>query len=88
MGITAHFHDSFQSTWLPAFTDRVLLKLSRPANVMTKLLLRDTSIAAVIKSLVQYSKSFGPSYDASVEEARISNFRQDLVSYGIFAGCS
>lgn len=49
---------------------------------MTELLLRDTSLLAVVKSLVQCSKTFELIYDGSFQQARLSDTFKDLVLCG------
>lgn len=63
------------------FTNHEILKVSRSKNVRTGLVLRDTSLAAVIKSLVQYSKTLESSYGASFNEAPIKDTCEDLLSW-------
>lgn len=67
-------------------TGHELLKVSRLANVMMGLVMGDTSLVAVIRSLVQYGKTFELSYDASFDEACISNVCKDHVSSGYLQG--
>lgn len=49
---------------------------------MKGLLWQDSNLIAVLKSLVQYSKTLQLSYDTSFNEAHISNKWKDLVSGG------
>lgn len=53
---------------------------------MTALFLRDTILSAVIQLLVQYSKTFDSSNDASFGKVRISDICKDLVSCGLLQG--
>lgn len=49
---------------------------------MTRLVLRERSLIAVIGSLEQDSKTFQSSYDSSFHEAHVINICEDLVSCG------
>lgn len=61
-------------------TDYELLRLSWSARVLSGLVLRDTSLISIIKSLVQYSEMFDSGYDVSLYEAWIAAISKDLVS--------
>lgn len=50
-------------------------------------MLQDTSLNAVIKSLVKYSTTLGSSRNASFDEARISDTCKNLQSFGTSAEC-
>lgn len=61
-------------------TNHDLPKLSGSVRVITGLMLLDSSIIGVIKSLLQYSGTFESSYHASFEKALISDIYKEPVS--------
>lgn len=65
-----------------------LIKLSSSTNVMTRLVLQDKSLIAVITSVAQCSGTFESSYDASSSEARITNTCKELVFCGLLHGAA
>lgn len=68
-------------------THHKLLKLSRSAKIMTGLVLRDTNLISVIKSLVQFTETFKCSHDNSFNEARIRRYLKKLGVFPILAEC-
>lgn len=62
-------------------TDHERINLSSSANMLSVLILQDTSVTAVIKSLVQYSKTFGSSVELPFQEAGVVDTVKYLVSY-------
>lgn len=49
---------------------------------MTDFVLQHTSLAAVVRSLVQYNKIFKSSFDAFFDVARTSSVRKDMAPRG------
>lgn len=60
-------------------TDHELIKLNRSNIVMMELLLRDTSLIALMMSLVKYGQTFESSHDAFFDEAHVCDICIDLV---------
>lgn len=67
-------------------TDHALLRLSSSTNVLPGLVLRDLSLAGVLKSLIQNSKTSYSSYNASFRETCITDVVKDLVLCGLVQG--
>lgn len=65
---------------LQFFNGHEILKLSRSAKVMSGLLLRDTSLMAVIKSIVQLSETLESSCDVFFDRACKGDTCRNLVS--------
>lgn len=69
----------FETSGSQLLSDLELLKLSRLPNDVTGVVLRDTRLVSVIKSIVKYSKTLESSCDASFNERRSTKIPNDLV---------
>lgn len=59
-----------------------LVRLSQSEIVLTELVSPVKCLIAVMKSIVQHSKSFECSYDATFYETRVSSICSDMVHCG------
>lgn len=86
IGFTAHSDDTHQAPDLQVLTKPKLLKLSSFANTSSKLILRDTSVAAVLNSVVQYSTTSSSGYDVSFQDACVADIVRGLGSCMLVPG--
>lgn len=71
---------------LEILTDHESLKLSSSADIFSCTVPRDRSASAVIKSLVQFSKTSHSSHDVYCQEARVADTIRDPVLCELFQG--
>lgn len=76
----------FRATVSEVLTDQERIKLSISTNSLSGPVPRHTSVTAVLKSLVQYSKTIDSSYDVSFQEACVTDIASDLVLSGFIRG--
>lgn len=75
-------HCVARASGFEVYTVPEVVKRSSSASLLSGLFIRDKSVTAVIKSLVQYSKTFGLRYNVSFQEALVIDIARDLVSSG------
>lgn len=68
----------FKAHGCETLTDHALFKFSRSKKVMGRLVLRDTSLIAIIKFHLQDSRTIESSFNAAFDEARNTRGLQRL----------
>lgn len=72
-----------RAPWSDVLLYNKLIKPSSSGNMLFGVVLRDRTVIAAIKLLIQYSRTIDSSYEVSFQEASVADTTRDLVS-GLF----